>query len=296
MPIRKVVFPVAGLGTRSLPATKAIPKEMLTVVDKPLIQYAVEEAVEAGAQVLIFIVGRNKTAIADHFDKAYELETELQTAGKLEQLEQVQSVLATDVQCVYIRQPQALGLGHAVACARLVVGDEPFGVILPDDLIYNQGPGCLKQMTEIQQRYGGSVIGAQRVPLDQVSRYGVMDIQQTEAQLGRLLGMVEKPAVTEAPSDLAAVGRYVLSAEIFAEIDRTEPGRGGEIQLTDALGRLLTKHPVYSYEFSGQRYDCGSKLGYLQANIDYGLRHPGLGAALRQYLSELSLASYEPIF
>jgi len=284
MRIRKAVFPVAGLGTRFLPATKAIAKEMLPVVDKPLIQYAVQEAISAGADELIFITGRSKNSIMDHFDKAYELETELEQRGKQQLLDIVKEVLPPGVTCIYIRQAEALGLGHAVLCAWPAVGDEDFSVILADDLIDGKLRPCLAQMQRVYQEYGTSVIATQRVPKDEVSSYGVVDVQPVSPGLGEIRRIVEKPKKEDAPSDLAVVGRYILTPRIFKLLERTPRGAGGEIQLTDAISMLLQEQTVMAYEFEGTRYDCGSKLGYLKANVEYGLKHPGLGDEFKEYL------------
>ncbi|PWG63462.1 UTP--glucose-1-phosphate uridylyltransferase GalU [Sediminicurvatus halobius] len=284
--IRKAVFPVAGLGTRFLPATKANPKEMLPVVDKPLIQYAAEEAVRAGIETLVFVNGRNKRSIPDHFDKAYELETELESKGKLDRLKAVRNIVPSSVACVYIRQSEALGLGHAVLCAEPVVGDEPFAVILADDLIDDpEGHGCLAQMVEQYDNHVASMIGVQRVPKDHTDRYGVVSIDPVDERLGRMHGIVEKPAPEKAPSTLGVVGRYILNPAIFNKLRQTRPGAGGEIQLTDAIAALMKDEDVFAYEFRGTRYDCGDKLGYLQATVEYGLKHPELGAAFREYLA-----------
>lgn len=286
--IRKAVFPVAGLGTRFLPATKANPKEMLPVVDKPLVQYAAEEAIAAGVEVLVFITGRNKRAIPDHFDKAYELENELQQRGKIQRLQEVQNIIPKGVTCVYIRQPEALGLGHAVLCAEAVVGDEPFAVILADDLISNErGESCLRQMVEQYNEHGGSILGVERVPKEHTDRYGVVSVSDMKERLGRLDAIVEKPAPADAPSNLGVVGRYILSPAIFNMLRNVQPGAGGEIQLTDAIAALLKEESVYAYEFEGRRYDCGDKLGYLQATVEYGLRHPELGPSFAEYLRSL---------
>jgi UTP--glucose-1-phosphate uridylyltransferase len=283
--IRKAVFPVAGLGTRFLPATKANPKEMLPVVDKPLIQYAAEEAVKAGIETLIFVNGRNKRSIPDHFDKAYELETELEESGKLDRLEAVRNIIPSHVACIYIRQSEALGLGHAVLCAEPAVGDEPFAVILADDLIDDDtGDGCLAQMVQRYDEQVASIIGVQQVPAEHTDRYGVVDVTAMEPRLGQLRGIVEKPAPSEAPSNLGVVGRYILNGSIFNKLRQTRPGAGGEIQLTDAIDALMRDEPVLAYEFAGTRYDCGDKLGYLQATVEYGLKHPDLGPAFRDYL------------
>lgn len=283
--IRKAVFPVAGLGTRFLPATKANPKEMLPVVDKPLIQYAAEEAVRAGIDTLVFVTGRNKRSIPDHFDKAYELETELLEADKLERLETVRNIIPPEIACIYIRQPEARGLGHAVLCAEPVVGDEPFAIILADDLIDDgDNGGCIAQMVAQHAQHDASIIGVQRVPAEHTDRYGVVDAESVGPRINRVHGIVEKPAPDQAPSDLGVVGRYILSGRIFEKLRDTQPGAGGEVQLTDAIAALLADEPVFAYEFAGTRYDCGDKLGYLQATVEYGLQHPELGAAFRQYL------------
>jgi UTP--glucose-1-phosphate uridylyltransferase len=284
--VRKAVFPVAGLGTRFLPATKANPKEMLPIVDKPLIQYAAEEAVNAGIDTLIFIIGRNKRAIPDHFDKAYELESELEASGKLDRLAEVQHILPPEISCIYIRQPEALGLGHAVLCSKPVVGDEPFAIILADDLIDGGDKSCLRQMVEVYEKEQSGVIGVQKVPLEDVRNYGVVAGQNTKDRLWKLSGLVEKPRPEDAPSNVAVVGRYILDGSIFEMLEETQPGSGGEIQLTDAIAKQLQQESVYAYEFEGRRYDCGSKLGYLQATLEYGLKHPEVGAAFKNYLTE----------
>jgi len=285
--VRKAVFPVAGLGTRFLPATKANPKEMLPIVDKPLIQYAAEEAVNAGIDTLIFIIGRNKRAIPDHFDKAYELESELEASGKLDRLAEVQHILPPEISCIYIRQPEALGLGHAVLCSKPVVGDEPFAIILADDLIDGGDKSCLRQMVEVYEKEQSGVIGVQKVPLEDVSNYGVVAGQNTKDRLWKLSGLVEKPRPEDAPSNVAVVGRYILDGSIFEMLEETQPGSGGEIQLTDAIAKQLQQESVYAYEFEGRRYDCGSKLGYLQATLEYGLKHPEVGAAFKAYLKKM---------
>tara|TARA_B110000971_G_C20039946_1_gene517395 strand:+ start:9234 stop:10112 length:879 start_codon:yes stop_codon:yes gene_type:complete len=286
--VRKAVFPVAGLGTRFLPATKANPKEMLPIVDKPLIQYAAEEAVDAGIDTLIFIIGRNKRAIPDHFDKAYELEAELEASGKLDRLAEVQHILPPEISCIYIRQPEALGLGHAVLCSQAVVGDEPFAVILADDLIDGGDKSCLRQMVEVYEKEQSSIIGVQKVPLEDVKNYGVVAGENIQDQLWKLSGLVEKPQPADAPSNVAVVGRYILEGTIFQMLKETMPGAGGEIQLTDAIAKQLKQESVYAYEFAGRRYDCGSKLGYLQATLEYGLKHPEIGAAFREYVSKMN--------
>jgi UTP--glucose-1-phosphate uridylyltransferase len=281
--ITKAVFPVAGLGTRFLPATKASPKEMLPIVDKPLIQYAVEEAVAAGFTDLIFITGRGKRAIEDHFDKAYELEAELQAHGKNKLLKQVRGLLPDNVTCAYIRQAEALGLGHAVMCAHHLVGDEPFAVILADDLIDAPTP-VMKQMVQVHAKHGGSVIAVQDVPREDTASYGIVSADKVAPGISKLHGIVEKPKPEEAPSTLGVVGRYILSPRIFHYLENLRRGAGGEIQLTDAIGRLLREENVFGYEFSGQRYDCGSKLGYLQATVNFALKHPELAGDFRQFL------------
>ncbi len=286
--IRKVVFPVAGMGTRFLPATKANPKEMLPVVDKPLIQYAAEEAEAAGMEDLIFVTGRNKRSIPDHFDKAYELEAELKAAGKTDLLRKVQNVLPEDVSCVYLRQAEAKGLGHAVLCAKPVIGDEAFAVSLADDLIKTDGDGVLAQMAQQFAKYRCSILAVQEVPRDETYKYGI--VRTEKGADGQLLvtEIVEKPAPEKAPSNLAVVGRYILTPRIFDKIEHTGRGAGGEIQLTDAIADLLADEPVIAYPFKGKRYDCGSKLGYLQATVEYGLEHAELGSAFADYLRDLS--------
>jgi UTP--glucose-1-phosphate uridylyltransferase len=285
--IRKAVFPVAGLGTRFLPATKASPKEMLPVVDKPLIQYAAEEAEAAGMDNLVFIIGRNKRSIPDHFDKAYELEMELQAAGKTELLQKVQNILPPNVSCIYLRQAEALGLGHAVLCAKPVVGDEPFAVSLADDLIKGDQGGCMAQMVRVYEKYGCSVLAVQEVPLEETHMYGIVATRPGEEGELMVTSMVEKPDPREAPSNLAVVGRYILTPAIFDKLESTGKGSGGEIQLTDAIAALLQDQPVIAYRFQGKRYDCGSKLGYLQATVEYALEHPELGDDFSDYLRNL---------
>lgn len=284
--VRKAVFPVAGLGTRFLPATKASPKEMLTVVDKPLIQYAVEEAVAAGVTELIFVTGRSKRAIEDHFDKAFELETELEKKGKTEMLELVRNILPKGVNCVYIRQAEALGLGHAVLCAKQVVGDDPFAVILADDLLDGQPP-VLKQMTDAYDYYRCSVLAVQEVPREDTKSYGIVAAKPVAERVEQISAMVEKPKPEEAPSNLAVVGRYILTPRIFHHLEQGKPGAGGEIQLTDGIAALLAEEQVLAYRYDGTRYDCGSKLGYLQATAVFGQRHPEVGAAFSAYLKQL---------
>ena len=287
--IRKAVFPVAGMGTRFLPATKANPKEMLPVVDKPLIQYAAEEAEEAGIDALVFVTGRNKRSIPDHFDKAYELESELKEAGKTELLKKVQNVLPEDVTCIYMRQAEALGLGHAVLCAEPVVVDEPFAVILADDLIAGEdGVGAIAQMSKIYERYQCSVILVEEVPPSETHKYGIVEVEDDDGETAIITSIVEKPKPEEAPSNLGVVGRYILTPRIFDLIKQTGRGAGGEIQLTDAIAELLKYEKVRAYRVKGKRYDCGSKLGYLEATVEYGLKHQELGEGFKTYLKELS--------
>ncbi len=283
--IRKAVFPVAGLGTRFLPATKANPKEMLPIVDKPLIQYAAEEAVAAGIDTLIFVNGRNKRSIPDHFDRAPELEATLREKGKTEILALVENILPADVSCIYIRQPEALGLGHAVFCARPVVGDEAFAILLADDLIANQGgASCMAQMGKVYEEFGCSVLGVQEVPLAQTDQYGIVAGEAMDERHWQVKGVVEKPAPDQAPSQIGIVGRYILTPRIFELLEHTGQGKGGEIQLTDAIEALLTYEKVLAYAFAGKRYDCGNKLGYLQATVEMALQHPELGADFANYL------------
>jgi len=286
--ITKAVFPVAGLGTRFLPATKASSKEMLPVVDKPLIQYAVEEAVAAGITQMVFITGRNKRAIEDHFDKAYELEAELQSHGKLALLKAAQDVLPKHVSCIYVRQQEALGLGHAILCAQPVVGNEPFAVILADDLI-DGNPPVMKQMVDVYASERCSILAVQDVPREDTSSYGVVKTEPGERGMHRITGIVEKPRPEVAPSTLAVVGRYILTPEIFGYLERVKPGTGGEIQLTDGIAALLGEQRALAYEFQGIRYDCGSKLGYLQANVLYAMRHPEIGADFSMFLESLQM-------
>lgn len=285
--IRYAVFPVAGKGTRFLPATKASPKEMLPVVDKPLIQYAVEEAMGAGATNLVFITGRHKRAIEDHFDVDYELEQLLKDKDKRDQLEMVRKIVPDDVSCIYLRQGMPLGLGHAVLCARAVVGNEPFFVHLADDLIDAETP-CLEQMRQLHEETGGSVLGVENVPRDQTHQYGIVDGEPVDENVWRLTGIVEKPAPEEAPSSLAVVGRYILEPRIFDYLDDLGRGAGGEIQLTDGIAGLLADRPVRALRFQGVRFDCGSKLGYLEATIHYALKHPALGERFREHLRRVS--------
>ena len=283
--LRKAVFPVAGLGSRFLPVTKASPKEMLPIVDKPLIQYAVEEAVAAGITHMVFITGRNKRAIEDHFDKAYELETELELKGKQRLLDMVQKVLPDHCRCIYIRQAEPLGLGHAVLCAAPVVGDEPFAVLLADELI-DADPPVMAQMAMRFASEGCSLLGVAEVPRDQTGSYGIVSVDDPLQQVSRVRAIIEKPAPAEAPSTLAVVGRYVLTPRVFDLLARAKPGRGGEIQLTDGISALLGEQRVLAMKLPGKRYDCGSKLGYLKASVEFGLRHPEVGAEFARYLAD----------
>jgi UTP--glucose-1-phosphate uridylyltransferase len=284
--VTKAVFPVAGMGTRFLPATKASPKEMMPVVDKPLIQYAVEEAVAAGMTEMIFITGRGKRAIEDHFDKATELEAELSQRGSHDLLKIVQEVIPRNVSCVYVRQPQALGLGHAVLCALPVVGDEPFAVVLADDLIDAKTP-VLAQMTGIYGRVGRSILAVQNVGRNETRRYGIVRTETGSKSPHRIGGIIEKPEPDKAPSTLGVVGRYVLTPRIFYHLQHQTPGAGGEIQLTDAIAALMRDEDVFAYEFEGIRYDCGSKGDYLKANLAFAVKHPEVGAEFRAYLKEM---------
>ncbi|PZQ20873.1 MAG: UTP--glucose-1-phosphate uridylyltransferase [Stenotrophomonas acidaminiphila] len=274
--IRKAVFPVAGLGTRFLPATKTVPKEMLPIIDRPLIQYAVDEAVEAGCDTLIFVTNRYKHAVADYFDKAYELEQKLERSGKTEQLELVRNVLPPHVRAVFVTQAEALGLGHAVLCAKPIVGDEPFAVLLPDDLIWNRGPGALKQMADAAEAGGSSVIAVQDVPREQTGSYGIVATEAFNGREGRISAIVEKPKPDVAPSTLAVVGRYVLDARIFSLLESTTPGAGGEIQLTDAIAALLAEKPVHAYRFQGTRFDCGTHIGEKLSDAARGMMQSAL--------------------
>lgn len=282
--IRKAVFPVAGLGTRFLPVTKASPKEMLPIVDKPLIQYAVEEAVEAGCTEIIFVTGRNKRSIEDHFDKAYELETELELRQKEGLLNQVRNILPAGITCLYIRQAEALGLGHAVLCAQAAVGNEPFAVILADDLI-DAPKGAIKQMIELYNQTGSSVLGVETVEPSQTSSYGIVETSDWQAHQ-RIRSIVEKPKPEDAPSNLAVVGRYILTPRIFELLQTIPRGAGNEIQLTDGIAQLLEYEPVLAHAFEGVRYDCGSKIGYLEATVAYGLKHPETRDAFQQILKK----------
>ena len=282
--VKKAVFPVAGLGTRFLPATKANPKEMLTVVDKPLIQYAAEEAVAAGIEELIFVTSSSKRAIEDHFDKNYELEAELEKKGKTDLLKIVQEVVPSSITCVYVRQPEALGLGHAVLCAAPVVGDSPFAVILADDLINNAGNCVLGQMLSVFDDRQCSILGVEEVPPEETEKYGIVDPEESDGRVSLVRNIVEKPAPDVARSNLAVVGRYVLTPAIFGHLEKIPRGAGGEVQLTDAIEQLLRDEQVLAYRFEGKRYDCGSKLGYLQATVEFALEHPELRDDFIEYL------------
>lgn len=281
--VTKAVFPVAGLGTRFLPATKASPKEMLPIVDKPLIQYAVEEAMSAGITEMIFVTGRSKRAIEDHFDKSYEIEAELEARGKESLLELVRSIKPSHVDCFYVRQPEALGLGHAVLCAEKLVGENPFAVILADDLLFAV-PSVMKQMVDVFDHYHSSVIGVEEIPPQETKSYGIVDGKEWEDAIIKMSGIVEKPAPEVAPSNLGVVGRYVLKPRIFEHLRAIKPGTGGEIQLTDAIQSLLADEQVLAYKYHGTRFDCGSKLGYLKATVEFALRHPEVAEDFERYL------------
>ena len=281
--LRKAVFPVAGLGSRFLPVTKASPKEMLPIVDKPLIQYAVEEAASAGITEMIFVTGRNKRAIEDHFDRAYELETELERKGKNALLDMVRSVLPNGVRCIYIRQAEPLGLGHAVLCAQPAVGGEPFAVLLADDLM-DAEPPAMARMAQIFAREGSSLLGVEEVPRDQTQNYGIVTVERMQEDWAPIRSIVEKPRPADAPSSLAVIGRYVLTPRIFDLLGKVTPGAGGEIQLTDAISSLLAHERVLAVRLPGKRFDCGSKLGYLEATVELGLRHPEIGEAFSRFL------------
>lgn len=286
--VTKAVFPVGGLGTRFLPATKASPKEMLPVVDKPLIQYAVKEAIDAGCDELIFVTGRGKRAIADHFDVSIELEIELEASGKDKMLEEVRNIVPSHVSAVFIRQPRPMGLGHAVWCARKVVGNDPFAVLLADDLIYGGTNPVLAQMSRVYEQTQSSIIAVEEVDPSETKRYGIVKTTPAGDRLSKVEQIVEKPAPEVAPSNLAVVGRYILNPEIFDLLEKTPRGAGGEIQLTDAIAALLKIQDVFAYEYIGKRYDCGDKLGYLAATVEYGVNHRELGPAFRAYLKEFA--------
>ena len=285
--IRKAVFPVAGLGTRFLPATKAMPKEMLTVVDKPVIQYALEEARAAGIEEFIFVTGRNKTALEDHFDYSYELQRTLEERGKTEALEAIKSWLPKPGQVASVRQQLPMGLGHAVLCAKHLIGDEPFAVILPDDLVLSQTP-CMKQLVDVHEETGGNVVAVVDVPREHTKRYGILDVSSDDGRLASVRGLVEKPDPAEAPSTLSIIGRYILTPTIFGHLEQTGRGAGGEIQLTDAMVKLLGTEPFHGLRFEGARYDCGDKIGFLEANIAFGLARPDVSPDLRRIIAALA--------
>jgi UTP--glucose-1-phosphate uridylyltransferase len=286
--IQKAVFPVAGLGTRFLPATKAIAKEMLPIVDKPLMQYAVEEAYAAGIRHMIFVTGRSKRAIEDHFDTAYELEHELEANGKNDLLKLVRSIMPDDMVCSYVRQPRALGLGHAVLCAEPLVGEEPFAVLLPDDLMCGpeRGSNVLAQMVDVFQDFPTSLVAVQEVPLEHVKRYGIVAGEQVADRIMKVEQMVEKPSPDQAPSRMGVSGRYILTPAVFQEIRNNPRGAGGEIQLTDGIAKLMTTEGVHAYQYQGKRYDCGSKLGFLEATVDFALKHEEVAAAFREHIKK----------
>jgi UTP--glucose-1-phosphate uridylyltransferase len=290
--VRKAVYPAAGLGTRFLPATKAMPKEMLPLVDKPLIQYGIEEAVQSGMHNILIVTGRGKTAIEDHFDVSFELEHLLESRNKTELLDAVHAI-SDIIDVAYVRQKEALGLGHAVLRAKELVGHEPFAVVLSDDVIYSEVP-CLRQLLDVYEFYGASVVALMEVPKDQISAYGVVDAEPVSHSAGpntlfRIRNLVEKPKTDQAPSNLAIIGRYILTPEIFQSIESIEPGSGGELQLTDALKHLLRSRPIYGLKFEGKRYDAGDKLGFLKATVEFALRRPDLGAQFREYLKTVEL-------
>ncbi len=284
--LRTAVLPVGGLGTRFLPATKTIPKEMLPVVDKPLIQYAVEEALAAGIENVVLVTGRGKSAMEDHFDHAFELEAVLNGRGKMVELGQVNAAVPTPGKLFYTRQQEPLGLGHAVWCAREIVGNEPFAVILPDDLVLAEIP-CLKQMVEAHRSTGGNVVAVMDVPREHTDRYGILDVGSDDGRLAEVAGLVEKPAPADAPSTLSIIGRYILLPEIFEHLARGERGAGGEIQLTDAMARLLGAAPFHGYRFAGKRYDCGDKIGFLEANLAFALGRDDLADEVREMLDRV---------
>ena len=285
--VKIAVFPVAGMGTRFLPATKANPKEMLSIVDKPLIQYATEEAVNAGIEILIFITGRNKVSIPNHFDKAYEIETELERKNKRKELELVQNILPSNVKCIYIRQNQALGLGHAVLCAKPAVGNNPFAVVLADDMILSKKEGCLKQMVEKYKEVQSSILAVEKVEKENLHKYGIIEGTKNNSSDWELSNIIEKPNNDDAPSNMGVVGRYILKPSIFNILEKTQKGAGDEIQLTDAIAMQILKEKVYAYEFEGKRFDCGNKFGFMKATIEYGLNHEEIAPKLREYLKNM---------
>ena len=284
--IRKAIIPAAGLGSRFLPATKAQPKEMLPIVDKPTLQYIIEEAIESGIEEILIITGRNKKSIEDHFDRSVELELELEHKGKVEMLEMVKSI-SNMVDIHFIRQKEPKGLGHAIYCAKSFVGNEPFAVMLGDDIVYNEGKPCLRQLMDCYDEYKTSVLGVQTVPDGDVDKYGIVDGLKIEGNVTKVKGLVEKPSVDEAPSNMAILGRYIITPSIFEILERTKPGKGGEIQLTDALLELMSEEAIYAYNFGGRRYDVGDKLGFLEATVEYALRKPELKDAFIEYLKSI---------
>ena len=284
--IRKAIIPAAGLGTRFLPATKAQPKEMLPIVDKPTLQYIIEEAIASGIEEILIITGRNKKSIEDHFDRSVELELELEHKGKVEMLEMVKSI-SNMVDIHFIRQKEPKGLGHAIYCAKSFVGNEPFAVMLGDDIVYNEGKPCLRQLMDCYDEYKTSVLGVQTVPDGDVDKYGIVDGLKIEGNVTKVKGLVEKPSVDEAPSNMAILGRYIITPSIFEILERTKPGKGGEIQLTDALLELMSEEAIYAYNFEGRRYDVGDKLGFLEAAVEYALRKPELKDAFIEYLKSI---------
>ena len=284
--IRKAIIPAAGLGTRFLPATKAQPKEMLPIVDKPTLQYIIEEAIESGIEEILIITGRNKKSIEDHFDRSVELELELEHKGKVEMLEMVKSI-SNMVDIHFIRQKEPKGLGHAIYCAKSFVGNEPFAVMLGDDIVYNEGKPCLRQLMDCYDEYKTSVLGVQTVPDGDVDKYGIVDGLKIEGNVTKVKGLVEKPSVDEAPSNMSILGRYIITPSIFEILERTKPGKGGEIQLTDALLELMSEEAIYAYNFEGRRYDVGDKLGFLEATVEYALRKPELKDAFIEYLKSI---------
>lgn len=286
-PIRKAVFPVAGMGTRFLPATKSIPKEMLPIVDKPLIQYAVEEALEAGIETLIFITSSAKHTISDHFSSAFELETKLTRAGKMELLKRITNIVPDRVDRVYVTQTEALGLGHAILCAEAVVGDEPFAILLADDMVKNDGHGALSQMVDVYEKTGSSVIGVEEVPPARTSSYGIVGVSENEAGYKVIQTMVEKPAPEDAPSNLGVIGRYILDGAVFRYLHNVGTGSGGEIQLTDGIAAMLDKYPVLALPLEGERYDCGSRHGFIEATIKYAIEHDDIRDDMLDHMTEL---------
>jgi len=288
--IRKAVFPVAGMGTRFLPATKASPKEMMPIVDKPLIQYAVEEAIAAGIEQLIFITNSNKRAVEDHFDHHFELETKLKAKGNLELLDTITNILPTGISCVYLHQSESLGLGHAILCAKHVIGEESFAILLADDLIEaTNNVFCLQQMIERSHNNQTNMVAVEKIALDDCINYGIVGFDKTFTGFDKIQHIIEKPAMGRSPSNLAVVGRYILTPTIFSKLEQISPGKNGEIQLTDAISLLLNTESVFAYEFSGKRYDCGNKLGYLQAIVEHGLRHPEISAEFNSYIKSLQI-------